>query len=507
MKNLLLLCALALAGGTMGADPWERELIPADMKKPLVFTSQPGEFARPSDARSVSFPVDGAKMCADAVPPSDLNGAVRIRIRATTPQTEAVEFTLLQSDGKVWGHGEFPISTEWADLLVPYSGLQYFRHWGNMPSLKDGEELNERLLKEFRFCFGAWLCRSTINQAHGFEVASVKLVRLAPGTLGDGKDHSLDEFPRLAGETDDTARFQRAVNATPNGVLTVPRGVYAISSTIRVNNLCSFDLNKSAVLKAVAPMRSVMFIDGRDGIVRHDYNVFFRGGVIDGMGLASCLNVKNFAHYTIRDCTLLNGKDYGLRVDGGYEVVANNVYCKCKRPGLAGNSGFYINGGDSHYTDCIVVDYTIGFNLKGGGANRLTRCHVWGGPIPPPKPGELPEMLKGSINFNIESSATILRDCYADTGEIGYYVNGWDTRLLGCHYYNNNGFKLDHITIIKHLRGRLLVADGEFSKTAPHYTVYDGCGEVEWRNMIYDGFGPEDDCPGALTFKKATPRK
>ena len=172
------------------------------------------------------------------------------------------------------------------------------------------------------------------------------------------------------------------------------------------------------------------------------------------------------------------------------------------KPGLAGNAGIVVNGGDSHYTDCIVVDYTIGFNLLKGGSNRLTRCHVWGGPIPPPRPGELPEMLKGSINFKIDCSSAILRDCYADTGEIGYLVNGWDTRLLGCSYFNNKHFKLDRITIIKHTRGRLLVADGGFIKTTPNYTVYDGCGEVEWRNMMYSGFGPNDDCPGALSFQR-----
>ena len=383
-------------------------------------------------------------------------------------------------------------------------GDEVFQPLGHLPPVQDGDCPDPRLLRAIRFCYGAWLCRGTLDKPHGFEVASVKLVRLPPGAFGDGKDHSLDEFPRLAGEVDDTARFQRAVNATPAGVLTVPRGEYRISSPIRALNRCSFDLNKNAILRAVKPMACVLLIDGRrgSGVRPHDYNVFLRGGVVDGDGLASCVNVKGFAHYTLRDCTFLNGREYGLRVDGGYEMIAENVYCKCVKPGLAGNAGIVVNGGDSHYTDCIVVDYTIGFNLLKGGSNRLTRCHVWGGPIPPPRPGELPEMLKGSINFKIDCSSAILRDCYADTGEIGYLVNGWDTRLLGCSYFNNKHFKLDRITIIKHTRGRLLVADGGFIKTTPNYTVYDGCGEVEWRNMMYSGFGPNDDCPGALSFQR-----
>ncbi len=505
-KNLIVLGLL----GSMcafAAPAEEYELVPADAKPPYVFASKPNEFKGKPDARSFGFKVDGAGRFAQ-VTSLGRDGALKIRIRATDEQTDAVEVTFRQSDGKVWGNASLPISSEWQDVLLPYTVMNYFHHWGNLPPVKDGELPNEDLLTDIRFCYGAWLCRSTLDKPHGFEVQSVKLVRLPPGAFGDGKDHSLDEFPRLDGETDDTARFQRAVNATPAGVLTVPRGVYEISSTIRVSNRCSFDLNKNAILRAVKPMRVVMEIDGRmgSGVRPHDYNVFFKGGVVDGDGLASCVVVKGFAHYTMKDCTLLNGKEYGLRVDKGYEMVANNVYCKCTKSGLAGNSGFYINGGDSHYTDCIVVDYTIGFNLKSGGSNRLTRCHVWGGPIPPPKPGELPEMLKGSVNFKIDCSSAILRDCYADTGEVGYEVNGWDTRLLGCSYFNNKNFKLDHITIIRHTRGRLLVTDGAFVKTTPNYKVYEGCGQVEWRNMMYSGFGPNDDCPGALSFKKSSPK-
>lgn len=103
--------------------------------------------------------------------------------------------------------------------------------------------------------------------------------------------------------------------------------------------------------------------------------------------------MSGFAHLTMRESTFLNGREYGLRVDGG--------------------------------------------------------------------------------------SSTILCDCYADTGKIGFLVDGWDTRLLGCSYFNNSAFKLDGITIVRHKRCRLLVTDGAFVKTMPHYTVYDGCGEVE----------------------------
>ena len=51
-------------------------------------------------------------------------------------------------------------------------------------------------------------------------------------------DHSIAEFPRLAGETDDAPRFQRAVDACcGGGVLTVPSGDYTVAQTVFVTNL------------------------------------------------------------------------------------------------------------------------------------------------------------------------------------------------------------------------------------------------------------------------------
>lgn len=339
-----------------------------------------------------------------------------------------------------------------------------------------------------------------------FAIGIAFALALCAGTadlLAAGWDRSLAEFPACAGEPDDTARFQRAIDATADGVLYVPRGVYRISKTLSVRNLCSLEMHKSAVLKAVAEMPFVLDACVQNNAA-HDYNVFVSGGVVDGNGLASCMRLTGFAHLTLKDATFLNGREAGLRVVGGYELIANNLYFKCVMSGLAGNVAVDIQGGDSHYTDCVVVDYTVGFNVARGGSNRLTRCHVWGGPLPALKPGEPREMLKDSVNFRIgdKAGSTILRDCYADTGKVGYEIGGWDTRMLGCSYFNNYGFKLDDVTVIRHLRGRLLVSEGAFVKTSPKCTVYEGCGQVEWSSMSYSGFSDADDCPGALKFQK-----
>lgn len=336
-------------------------------------------------------------------------------------------------------------------------------------------------------------------------------------------DASIDDFPRMENEKDDAPRFQRAIDACPNGELYVPAGIYEIAQPLSVKNLCSIRMHKSAILRAVQKMDFVLNINcrkqhtERDAGAPEDYNLFLKGGQIDGNGLASCLALSHYHHFTFADTTILNGFPYGVQVDEnqsyGYELIVNNVYCKTVICGLAGNVAFYICGGDSHYTDIVVVDYTIGFRcVEHGWANRFTRCHVWGGPVPPAKEGEYPEMLKDSICFDLNVGGNILQDCYADTGVIGYRINSF-TRMFGCTYFSNPKFGLDDIVCIKHVSGELLVSGNSFHKTAPSVTIYEGdenCREkLIWQHNFTPGFSQEElpdfakDCGKADSFRMA----
>ena len=291
---------------------------------------------------------------------------------------------------------------------------------------------------------------------------------------------------RSRGEDDDSGRLQRAIDATPGGVVAIGAGIYELAAPLRICNGCSLLLHKAAILRAVREMDFLVTYDGarvvaddyhyEPGRMPTDMNPFIVGGVFDGNGLASCICLNNYHHFTMRDLVCLNGRRYGLRVGEtghGYELIAGNLYCRTTMSGLAGNVGISSTEGDSHYTDCIVVDYTVGMEMLGGGSNRLTRCHVWGGPVPPIRPGEPPEMLKDSICYRLKSADVLLRDCYADTGKTGYLVDT-DARLCSCSYYNNWKFGLDDVTCIRHVGGRLLVSEGYFTQTSPKATLYDG---------------------------------
>ena len=342
------------------------------------------------------------------------------------------------------------------------------------------------------------------------------------GASGDW-DANIADFPRLPGEADDAPRFMRAVAAAPNGVVRVPKGEYDIASTILITNRCSLSMHPAAHLVAREKMKYVVFWDGAadyhalsvynpDGSVYDNANLFIKGGDIDGNGLASCLAIANSHHFTLADVTLHNGLVTGLcvtRETGGhlYELVANNVYCKCTMSGLAGNIGIDCQVSDCHFTDCIVVDYTKGIR-SAGGANRFTRCHVWGGTVPPPGMGfrewsdlyarrkraknwtaederaalakGVPEMLPGSVAFDCIGGANVFDGCYADTAEIGFDVHR-DASIVNSGFYNNPRMNLRKSTAIVHRGGHLRIAFCDFRGAAGCERLYEGDGKgVEW---------------------------
>lgn len=338
-------------------------------------------------------------------------------------------------------------------------------------------------------------------------------------------DHILTQFPRLDGETSDSPRIQRAIDATANGILCIPKGDYDITETLYIRNRCSLDMHPAARLIAKKEMDFVMeyaaegnyhelTLFNNDSTVYDNLGLFIRGGDIEGNGLASCLAITNAHHFTLTNTALHNGVKYGLYVGGNrgghiYELICNNVYCKCTMKGLNGNIGIWSDKHDAHYNDCIVVDYTIGMQMWGS-ANRITRCHLWSGTVPPldisvedwskiygerkvklnngvygveeqqQYQNSVPEMLIGSISFDMHGGCNVLDGCYADTAEIGYQIHA-DTRLVNCDFFNNKLMGLKKSTAIKHLGGHLVVMSCAFRGTVGTEKLYEGIGnDVDW---------------------------
>lgn len=326
-------------------------------------------------------------------------------------------------------------------------------------------------------------------------------------------DVDVSDFPRLACETGDSARIQRAVAAAgKGGVVWFPRGTYEIDEMLVVSNTASLWLHKSAELKAVRKMPYVLRYFGRQQenggaygkeLVR-DHGLYIRGGDFNGNGLASCIQVAGLWHFTMSEMTVRNGKEAGIRLGqlgrplkdfAACEINLFSIYCRCDMHGLAGNVGVDVQVGDAHITDVWVVDYTVGIR-DSGWSNRFTRCHVWGGPVRDPKTG-VSEMLVDSIGFDLNRDLdAYFVACYADTAKIGFNVNAYDeARLVGCNYYNNYNYKMDDPVVIKHVHGRLMVSECRFSRDSPHSKVYvrgKDAGELVWNDNILCRFTAEE---------------
>lgn len=352
-------------------------------------------------------------------------------------------------------------------------------------------------------------------------------------------DTILTDFPRLSGETNDSPRIQRAIDATDNGILCIPKGNYDICETIYIKNRCSLDMHPAARLVAKSEMDFVMeycaegdyhaltlFDD--NGNVYDNLGLFIKGGDIDGNGVASCFSITNAHHFTITNTVFHNGKKYGLHIGGDrgghiYELICNNIYCKCTMKGLSGNIGIFSDKHDAHFTDCIIVDYTIGMQIHGS-ANRITRCHLWGGTVPPENysveewsqiyaerkkklingvygktdqeeyNNAVPEMLINSVSFDIRGGYNVLDGCYADTAEIGYLIQS-GTRMINCDFFNNKLMGMKNSTAIKHVKGNLSVISCRFRGTVGSEVLYEGTGEdVEWiSNIAVGGENMKDD--------------
>ena len=362
-------------------------------------------------------------------------------------------------------------------------------------------------------------------------------------------DAVLSDFPRLAGETDDAPRFRRAIASAANGILAVGKGEYSIATPLVVTNRCSIEMHPAAHLFATARMDFILTWDGHadyhalsvfnaDGSVYDNAGLFIRGGDIDGRGLASCLRIGNAHHFTLADVVLHNGRKVGLdisRWNGGhlYELIANNVYCKCTMKGLAGNVGVNVGVSDCHFTDVIVVDYTVGIRVTGG-SNRFTRCHVWGGSVAPrsmsmrewsdyyaenkklnmsgkwtaEREAELlakglPEMLEKSVCFDCPGGGNVFDGCYADTGVIGFNVPS-GAILTNCGSYNNPRMGLREMTAIVHNNGSLFVTGCTFQGPTGKEKLYRG----SWKNVVWQsstasgGDGMDRD---AVKFQRQIP--
>ena len=244
---------------------------------------------------------------------------------------------------------------------------------------------------------------------------------------------SIEQYPRLAGEADDTARLARAVEANPHGVLLFPKGEYLLSSPLAIGNWCSLFLAKEAVFRAVRPMSYLVEWNGGMENLFHDYGMFIQGGVFDGGAVSGGVRLRNIHHFTLRDSWFKDCKTglcVGDRTDyKNYELYATNLYFR-NEVGIEDSVGVCIPSHADHYLDgVIVVDYQTGFYLNCGSC-YLSKCHSWVTNV-------IPDMEK-TVAFDLAGGGcNTLTDCYVDTSHVGVRVRAGRIRMNSVFGYHN----------------------------------------------------------------------
>lgn len=287
---------------------------------------------------------------------------------------------------------------------------------------------------------------------------------------------SLTDYPRLAGECDDTARLQRAVDGNPGGVLLIPAGTYLLSSALHIDNRCSVRLAKNAVLRACAPMDFLVIWNGGNENLFHDYNLFFCGGTLDGSAMAGGLKLRNIHHFILRDtwykdCT--TGLCVGDPADfKNYELCASDLYFR-NEVGIPDSIGVSVPCFGDHYFDrIVVVDYQTGFSLNTYTAH-LTKCHSWVTDLIPDMEKTVAFDLSGSLN-------NLLTDCYADTAHIGLNIRSGEWRIQNITGYHNVKYGgKGHISLYHHGSQPVYIDGGHF------------CGSEEAGDRFFAGEHPE----------------
>lgn len=111
-----------------------------------------------------------------AVRRDDLAGrkTLCVRARALEPTTTSVEIVVIERDGAPWG-ANVPLTTAWKEIRLPLTSLHYFKHWGENPANRGGEDdhLKPENLAAVNVCFGAWLYPKHAAERHGVEIESI----------------------------------------------------------------------------------------------------------------------------------------------------------------------------------------------------------------------------------------------------------------------------------------------------------------------------------------------
>lgn len=227
--------------------------------------------------------------------------------------------------------------------------------------------------------------------------------------------------------TDDTQGLQAAIDfcKANNRMLVSEKGkVYGITAPLDLSVPHEMQLDfGGAVLLAKCPMEyMVKYDNGTDFATSHS-NII-NNLVLDCQGQSGGIYCENAIKTSFNFLMIRNCSKKAFASKSGYEIFLTNSHIHCT--GDEGTYGIYVEHGDSHYDNIVVIDAQTAVYQRTAGVNFYDKIHAW-----------LYNRVKGSIFFDVNGLA-LLNQCYCDTAEKGYNIHGFSIlKLVNCQHYNN----------------------------------------------------------------------
>lgn len=227
--------------------------------------------------------------------------------------------------------------------------------------------------------------------------------------------------------TDDTNNFQKAIDycKVNNRQLTSTKGkVYHITSPLDFSSPGEMQVDfGGAEIKAVKPMEYMIKYDNElDFSTRH--NNIINNLVLDCNNISGGIYCKTAIKTSFNFIMIRNCSKKAFAVESGYEVFFTNSHIHCNTG--KESYGIFLETGDSHFDNIAIIDAHTGVYQKTNGVNFFDKIHAW-----------LYNNVEGSVFFDV-SGLALLNQCYCDTAEKGYHINGFAIlKMVNCQYYNN----------------------------------------------------------------------
>ena len=244
--------------------------------------------------------------------------------------------------------------------------------------------------------------------------------------------------------------LQKLILDNPNRTIYFPDGEYVLAKPVctpaNPKHSVALQLSTYAVLKAAdgwsdeEAMIRLGAAEPFNDINTIGSNYSFKGGIIDGNGVASGISIDSGRETLIREVSIKHTQ-IGLRVKYG----ANNGSSDCDIEdvnivgnGKAGSIGVLVEGFDNTFTNMRIASVQFGFQLKGAG-NFLRNIHplfIF--------TEELSKVYKESCAFQELGGRNWYNICYSDQFAVGFKISDWDKSTYSdcfCFWYTPGGEK------------------------------------------------------------------